>query len=371
MKNPIGFLYKTTLLGFLSSVFICFKLWHNSRTFPTIPVFSFLPSLTVPLNFVLLGLLIALLIAALFVNRPGLFIPVILGLTGLLVLEDINRLQPEFYIFSMLLFLVYLHACNKVEEEKLFLIFRILISAIYIFTGLNKINACFFINVYGPMINKLQGVLPAPGYSLLSSLSFLIPAMEIGTGIAIWIPKLKKISFFLAAAFHLSILMMLGPLVLNSNYSVFPWNICMVVFVFVLYKHQTGYGLLKSMKDNRYVQAALVLFVLVPSSHFLNLAGSFVSFDVYSGKYGYTYVFIPEDMYPKLPEYIKHYAIKNDNEHGDYRVYLDDWAGGEIKAPIFYDDWVLRRFRSYFSRYASEVSVEVVVMRNNEEKLLQ
>lgn len=372
MKNPIGFIYKITLLGFLSSIIICLSLWHNSRTFPTIPVLNFIPPIPIWLNFLLLGTLICFLAGAIFINKPKLFIPVILISTTVLILLDINRLQPEFYIFSIILLLVYLYECKKINEQTWFLLLCILVSAIYIFTGLNKLNDCFYLNVFKPFVYKLQSVLPSSLFTFLLSKSILIPLVEIAIGITIWISKLKKTSFFLTVCFHVTILVFLSPLVNNYNYAVFPWNICMIAYVFVLYKHKTGYNVLKTAKENNYVKTILFLFVFIPTTHFVNFADSFISFDVYSGKYSYTYVFITEEMYSEMPLYIKKYAVKNDSEHNDYRLYIEDWATHEIKVPIYYDEWVLKRFQKFFSQFSySGKRVNLVVMRNNEEKVLE
>ncbi|MFL5753716.1 MAG: MauE/DoxX family redox-associated membrane protein [Bacteroidia bacterium] len=313
--------------------------------------------------------MICSMVAGFFVAHLRLIIPLILSCLSLLFLLDINRFHPEFYIFSCILLMANLYERKKASEENVLLAFRILISAVYIFAGLNKLNDCFFPNVYEPMMRPVKHMLSHGLYSFLMALSWLVPLVEIAIGAALWMPRFKKVTWKLSLFFHGAIIILL--LIHNTNYPVFPWNLCMVTFVFILCRMEKQPSIRVLAEKNKLARTALFLFVLVPMSHFINVAGSYISFDVYSGKYGYTYLYVPADMYERLPAHLKVHTRLIDKDHADRKLYIDDWALKEIKVPIYYENRALKNYKKYFEQFSAGQPVQLIVMHDNKEQLVE
>jgi hypothetical protein len=369
MNNTLNFIYKSSVLGFLISIFLCFPLWHGVKEFPLIPVFDMFASTPQLINAILVGLLLFVLFASLLLNKQKLLTPLLLICYLLLIFIDVNRFRPEFYFFSLVLLIVYLHSMKKVNEQDTFLLVRILLSAVYIFAGLNKLNDAFSENLYEPMMKPMQHIFSKPIYKLFLKLGMLVPLIELFIGVGLWIPKMKHLIWKVSLVFHVSTLIIL--LIHNFNYTVYSWNIAMVIICVVLCKRESEHTIVTRIKESMYLKIALFPLVILPASHFVGLAGSNLSFDVYSGKYAYTYVYVFPEMYPLLPENLKKCCVRIDAEHDDYKLFIDIWAQKENKASIYYEDWALHGFKKHFQKYSDGRPIKLVVLRGKEEKLIE
>ncbi|HEY1040145.1 MAG TPA: hypothetical protein VGF30_12105, partial [Bacteroidia bacterium] len=334
MKFPLSFIHKTSLIGFLLSIFACFPLWHGLKNLPAIPVLNVFSNIPYGVTFFILAVMLIGLGASLFITKQKILTPITLLSYFVLILFDVNRFHPEYYFFSLTLLIVYLFETKKVSEQNALLLLRLLISAIYVFTGLHKMTEAFVPNVYTPMLRPLKDILPGSLFGFMMKLSFFIPLTEVFIGIALWVPKLKNITWKISLALHASVLILL--LIHNFNYSVYPWNIAMVIFSYILCKSSYDFHIIKNIKESIWLKLAIFQLLLVPASHFFNIAGSSVSFDVYTGKYAYTYVYVTSDMYAQFPGYLKKQCKRIDQEYEDYKLYLDVWAQQEMNASIYY-----------------------------------
>ncbi|MDP2385569.1 MAG: hypothetical protein Q8M29_04305 [Bacteroidota bacterium] len=369
MKSPLTFIHKTSIIGFLLSMLVCFPLWHGFREFPCIPVFDIFENVLPIIGSIVLGVLLLSLVASLFIKNQKVFTPIILLSYFVLILFDVNRFRPEFYFFALVLLIVYLSETKKVNEADMFLMLRILVSAVYIFAGLNKLSDSFLPNLYEPIIRPLQQVLSKPFYKLFMSMSILVPLVEVFLGIGLWVPKLKNLTWKISIALHAAVLILL--ITHNFNYSVYAWNIAMVLLSYILCKKSIEGKVMDRVKQSTYLKIAVFQLVLIPSTHFVGLADSKVSFDVYSGKYAYTYVYLNPRMYTLLPEHLQKCSVRLDAEHDDYKLFIDIWAEREMKASIYHEDWALVKYKKYFEKYSESQPVKIVALKNNKEELIE
>ncbi len=368
MKSPLTFIYKTSTIGFLLSMLVCFPLWHGYREFPCIPVLDIFENTSPIIGGVVLGVLLLSLVASLFIKNQKVFTLIILFSYFVLILFDVNRFRPEFYFFASTLLIVYLCETKKVNEADMFLMLRILVSAVYIFAGLNKLSDSFLPNLYEPMMKPLLAF-SKPLHKLLLSTSVMVPLIEVLLGIGLWIPKLRNLTWKISIFVHAFVLVLL--LIHNFNYSVYAWNIAMVIFSYILCKRELETNILSRIKQSTYLKIALFQLVLIPSSHFIGLAGSKLSFDVYSGKYAYTYVYVNPRMYTLLPEHLQKCCVLIDAEYGDYKLFIDVWAERKMKASIYYEDWALVKYKKYFEMYSEGQPVKIITLKNNKEELVE
>src|SRR5215211_5146294 len=121
-----------TFFGMLAST----PLWMNGREFPLLPVVSWLPILRTPWDKVLFGSLLALLILACWFYRWAVFLFLLGSL--FLVLTDENRAQPWFYMYWVMLLL------SLAPAPASLMYCRIALSAVYVWSGIQKYNPSFF-----------------------------------------------------------------------------------------------------------------------------------------------------------------------------------------------------------------------------------
>jgi len=219
------------------------------------------------------------------------------------------------------------------------------------------------------MLKPLEQSFSMPFFKVFMGMSIIVSLIEVFLGIGLWIPKLKNITWKLSIALHAAVLILL--IIHKFNYSVYSWNIAMVLFSYILCKRDPEVSVLNRIKQSTYIKIALFQLVLVPASHFIGLAGSKLSFDVYSGKYAYTYVYINPKMYTQLPEHLQKCCVLIDPEYGDYKLFIDVWAERKMKASIYYEDWALVKYKKYFERYSEGQPVKIISLKDNKEKLIE
>ena len=113
---------------------------------------------------------------------------------------------------------------------------RMALAVAYIWSGIQKLNARFF------QVVPSWFVAPAERWhvpaSLIEALRLTVaaaPVIELAIGLALWLPRLRKIAIGAAVALHLSALLFLGPLGYNYNWVVWPWNLAMIGLLWSLF----------------------------------------------------------------------------------------------------------------------------------------
>lgn len=89
-------------VALIAGIMLSLNLWFPAtRSFPRVPVITFLPQTVVPtVEYLLSGLLVITLAAVIFAKTTGRYLSIAIGLLILLVLLDQMRLQP--WVFQYL-----------------------------------------------------------------------------------------------------------------------------------------------------------------------------------------------------------------------------------------------------------------------------
>src|SRR5438045_621129 len=132
----VAWLRAILLVATMFAMLASSPLWMSAREYPLLPVAPWVPTIVPPWDQTALAFLLACLLVACWFYRAG----VSLFLLGslFLVLADQNRAQPWFYTFWILLLLslaappTNLAAC------------RFALSAVYVWSGIQKLNPAFF-----------------------------------------------------------------------------------------------------------------------------------------------------------------------------------------------------------------------------------
>ncbi len=83
-------------------------------------------------------------------------------------------------------------------------------------------------------------------------------------------------------AMHACILLAIGPLGHNANTVVWPWNIAMILFLLLLFRHGDPSASEILWGSTRFHRMALALLGLAPALSFFNVWDSYLSAALYS-----------------------------------------------------------------------------------------
>ena len=233
------------------SKLICYKLWLANRLFPLVPVndsLSFLPSFVHSALFAIS--LVSMLMIMIFPNKKTVAILVIAEVLSCLL--DQNRWQPWEYQF---IFMLLVYVSFKDEKQARFS-WQLIIAGVFFFSGLGKLNSAFIHDVWqNLMLHRWLGIAPVNIWFIRSG--YALPLIEMTAAICLLIGKARKPAVWVLTLMHVVILLMLGPVGLNINAVIWPWNVLMPLLLFSLfYNSSTAY-------DHAYFRKPLAWLVLL------------------------------------------------------------------------------------------------------------
>lgn len=326
----------------VSQIAVTPRLWETTRTFPTVPALTFLPELpqTACLALTVAFVLSVFAFATLARSKwPGW---TALGLGCTLVLFDINRLQPWFYQYLLMLWA--LSRGEKKSSESALPICGFILASIYVWSGIHKLNLMFATEALPFLLRPLgQGVV-----SLAHPAWFLVPITESAIGFLLLIGPMRKVGLTLAVSMHVLLLYLLGPLGLNYNSSIWPWNFWMIAFCLVLFWKPSP-SLLKPVFQDHLGKAIFLLCGVLPALHFFGLWDTYLSASLYSEKALEGWIYLTETGYAHLPSDYKVNAIRS--APGQYRIGILEWGSRQLNVPPYPE---ARVFRAVAERLVQE-----------------
>jgi hypothetical protein len=216
------------------------KLWVGERVLPATPVFRFLGSIPAPLEYVMYVALLLILVAIVAILRPAKLIGLAVLLAIAFAVFDQLRWQPWFYQFLFMLIAVGLYDRRRGDHDDVhnpaLNACRLMIVGIYIWSGLQKANADFVMNVFPFLTHPLTQLLPASIGAIINRLGVIAPLVEVAIGIGLLTRRFRAVAICGAIGMHVFILLAIGPLGQDFNNVVWPWNIAMGCFVIILFR---------------------------------------------------------------------------------------------------------------------------------------
>jgi len=348
-------------LAFLAGLLLSIKLWLTSRSYPLSPVFEALPAVPFPFDYFLFVALLVLLILIIILARPRRWIVTFIILAGLLSLWDQSRWQPWFYQYTLMFAAMSFYSWgqpNVEEQEALLNTCRLIVIAIYFWSGIQKINFSFLHEIFPPLINPFLHLIFRVKIAFPALLSIVVPVSEISIGIGLLTRKFRRISVLLALITHASILLLFIPF--RRNDVVWPWNMAMASFVFILFwqtKVLSFKDILLAPKNHAH-KIAVALFVVMPLFSFFNLWDSYLSSSLYSGNVAQAIIIMSEPVKNRLPAGVQHYCLRSSD--GREVLIINKWSYEELNVPSYPEPRVFKNIARQICGYAENPS-EVIL----------
>lgn len=354
------------LLGMLLS----FRLWLGERNFPAVPIVNFLPDLHHPFDIVLPAIAAILLLCIIIFRKSQKFIIgfVVTGVT--LALMDQNRWQPWYYQYLLFFFILsfFNYRCDDIKHQTAIITtFKLMIAAIYFWSGLQKLNPHFLTDTYPWLMQPFSEYLGEIFISKTNFLGYSFPLIESLTGVCLLVPALQKTAVISGIFMHIFILFVLSPLGHNYNPVVWPWNIAMIAFLLVLFYNENITDLNKFRNAFRHTSSkiAIGLFVMAPLFNFFNLWDSYLSHNLYSGNTSNGSIYISDSTKKNLPQYLLQYVT---SESGENQINIKYWCMMELGVPAYPEKRNFQSITKIFYQYTNDSS-SIYLMYNPKLKL--
>lgn len=306
---------------------LSYNLWFPiHRTYPEVPFFSFIP---IHFGAIFTSILSITFFVGVgwssFVNATRKWLLLLaMGCFGLLLLEDFNRLQVWLYIYLALLGSILWHDWNS-NSTNIRSNLQFIIAIVYCWTGIQKLNLQFTLDVYTWLVGILDFTKPLAAYT---DLGYSIGLFELLIGLCFFFAKTQNTAVIFTTILHTAILFLL----IQDNYwntVVYPWNIVMVGLVWVLFWNNKA-PILKY--KNMPSPLLVLLFGAMPIVDFGHYWTHELSFGMYSG------VALAGDLYFEdgtetscIPEPLHSQLLYQSEQES--ALSLDDWAMQNLNIP--------------------------------------
>ena len=354
-----------TALGLLLGIFLSLPVWVGERAFPLVPIARGMPALPFPFDWLLFLAALVFLIASVFSAQPKRYLLGTCILCTILILFDQMRFQPWVYQYLSLLFVIGIFSWRPDDTSgrgAVLSMCRFVIASMFFWAGVQKMSPQFLGGVFPWMIQPTVDVLPGflQKYPLL--FGFLVPPLEAGIGIALLSKRYRNIGIGFAVCMCIFVLWSIGPFGHNWNTIVWPWNVVLVLLVFVLFMKtpQVSFRETVWVPNSWLHKAVLLFFGVMPLFYFFNIWDAYPSWSLYGGTTSYGTVFIGEDIRDRLPEKYVPY-IESDGKGKNYFDLLS-WAIEELNVPPYPETRVFVAIAKELCLYAREPSDVVLVM---------
>ncbi|MDF2448390.1 MAG: hypothetical protein K0R26_894 [Bacteroidota bacterium] len=349
-----------TLIGLLVSVLCCHHLWAGHRYFPKASILEDFAGVPAPWDYLHLVVLVLLIILSSLTQKRLPSILLIL-FSVYLCLEDQNRLQPWFFNYIIILFVLLFYRYRVDESNNyttVFISLQVLVSLIYIFSGIQKMNESFVPDTFLWMVSSFDTVLSERQLQLATRFGYIVPYFEMSVGILLLVKPLRFIIVPLVIIMHVLILVMLGPMGRNHNMVVWPWNMVMIALVLLLFaniKHERFFDISFLFKSFSFYTVLITMLVL-PVFSLKNQYDSYLSSSLYSSNLHDCQLILSNKAYAQLPYYIRHFTTDSENHHV---LYIKRWAQQELGAPCVPEYRVFKKVHHYIINLTRTNDTEV------------
>jgi hypothetical protein len=279
-RASLGLVSKIVIVAFIATIGVSIPAWFDARAFPTAPVFSLEP-LPCEVSYLLLGLLVGSLTVLFF--RPGAvrWTVVLWGAFGAFVIYDQSRLMPYLLQYAVMVSIIGYALRGGAERTRaVWGMCQVVLVSIYIWAGIQKLNRSFVVNGFPWFIEPFVPVIPEELRFVTSLGGLLVPFVETALGVMLLTEKRRRAGVVGLTAMHLFILVCLGPFGHNWNHAVWPWNVAMAAFLWILFREPFDRRAFRG--SPRLFGLVTLFFLVLPALNLVGLWDDYLSHALYS-----------------------------------------------------------------------------------------
>ena len=334
LTHRLHFIKLSVLLGLLTSVLLSYNLWSGDRYFPKASVLSNYHAIIAPFDYMYLVIMVLLIIIS-AISHSKIPLLLLIFFSVFLCIDDQNRMQPWFYNYNLILFILLFYK-ERVDEpnnyNSIFITIQLIVALVYIYSGLQKFNTQFIDVSLKYIFSPFEHIFTERQLNLIFKLGRGIPYLELLIGFGLLFKPARYLAIPLVITMHVLILILLGPFGNNYNQVIWPWNITMIILNVLLFanvKRDTFFDISLLFKYI-YFYIVVLLMLVLPFFSFTNKYDSYLSSSLYSGNTNGCILVLTDKAYQKLPYYIKYFTTKAPN----YNVIsIKNWAITELNVP--------------------------------------
>lgn len=324
-------MYRAIQISIVIQMALSKELWWptGARLFPMVPAFDVFDGTSIWISGLLSSILVLSVVAMIsgFWSERKHAITAIL-LMSILGLIDLNRLQV--WVWMWFLFWI-LDIWGDGSKDG----YRWLLSGIYFWGGLNKLNPWFSDN-----FDWFCAVFDWSSVLVGSKLAAVFAAiLEMVLGLLLLWRENSRWAILGVILIHCYILLVIGPIGYNWNQVVWPWNIAMMGLVW----HFFGELEKKEKKPIRYsVILVAILVWVMPVFNFFGWWPESFSWKMYSNTQREAGIVstVGRPCWVLAP-YWDRYSVE------DRYLQIDDWSYAELKVPAFNSIRTFEKVLSY------------------------
>jgi hypothetical protein len=229
---------------------------------------------------------------------------------------------------------------------------------VYLWAGIQKFNVSFVLHGFPWFIEPFIGVIPEEHRVIPLLGGVLVPLIESGLALLLLSAKRRRVGVIGLTGMHLGILLCLGPLGHNWNHAVWPWNIVMIVSLWILFSRPFG---IAAMRRYAPVSGLVALFYLIlPAFNLVGLWDDYLSHSLYSRRGARAVMKVhPEDV-ARLPRELHSGFITRDD--GRIELSFVNYSMLNLGLPVYPEERVFQEIgRELCRRYALSNKTATVV----------
>lgn len=259
--------------------------------------------------------------------RPGRwsFYELIFGV-GLAIFLDVNRLQVWVWFYILMLGLLTRPGGGLATA-------RWVLAGVYFWSGFYKCNIYYVGDNFDWFCEAFSWT---AGLSHHAALAWATALLEMGMGLALLWKKTRLPAQLGLLAMHGWIILVLSPAGHNWNPVVIPWNLAMMLLLFVLFDPKWP---VQPARKCGFEKAALALAVVFPALQMIGWWPYALSWKMYSGtEMEGCFYFTELPVAPRNGD-LKPYVFGQNSD----QISFNDWAMAELGTPEFQEKWVFKR----------------------------
>ena len=338
-----------TCIFWLIEKIISYKVWGTHRLFPLVPISDFFLLFPSVVHDTLFSISIICLCMNIIVPKQkwGLIILLISEIASCML--DQNRWQPWEYqfIFTTAILLAY-----RNKEVLLRNCLMFLLASTYIYSGLQKMNSRFLYAVWDEII--FGGYLKIPAYIThkvwIYNSGYLLSIFETLMGIGLLFSTTKNRGAKALIGMHIFNLLLLGPMGLNYNVIVWPWNACMSAYLYLLFIYNQPARIELRTLAKGFGVVVVLFWGIMPAFNFIGKWDEYLSSSLYSGKLLRMNICVQDTNATMAlrPYYSK--KVKDSTCKGATKINLQYWAMKEMNVPPYPERRIYRKVKEAWEK---------------------